>query len=59
MSEAQRGERHPRAKLTEKQVLEIRKRYAALHSQRELAEAFGVSQTAIAEVIQRKTWRHL
>ena len=59
MSEAQRGVNHPRAKLTEGQVLEIRKRYKALHSQRELAEAFGVSQTTIAEVTQRKTWRHL
>ncbi len=48
----------PWAKLTAKQVPEIRARYAAGGvSQRELAREYGVSQVAIGKVIRLKTHR--
>lgn len=48
------------SRLTEVQVLEIRRRYAAGGvSQTALAEQFSVTQTAISLVIRRRTWRHV
>ncbi len=55
-----RGERHPRAKLTQTQVEVIRARYIRGGvSESELAREFGVSQVAIHYIICRKNWRHL
>jgi predicted XRE-type DNA-binding protein len=54
------GERNGQAKLTSDQVLTIRKIYdAGGVFQRELAERFGVTQTAISVITRRKWWRHL
>jgi NUMOD4 motif/HNH endonuclease len=50
------GEDHPRAKLTDKQVREIR---AASATHRELAQRYGVSQVAIHLIRARKTWKHV
>jgi hypothetical protein len=53
-----RGEMHPRAKLTEAGVEYIRDRYAAGGILlRELARMFGVSETAIRDVLSGRTWR--
>ena len=49
-----RGEKHGRAKLTNEQVLEIRRR--SNETQRSLAREFGVAQTTIKDIIHRKTW---
>jgi len=55
-----RGEEHYNAKLTEKQVLEIRARYAAGGtSHQELADQYGVSETTIYYVNNRKSWLHI
>lgn len=55
-----RGEQHHRAKLTEREVREIRRLYATgKYSQRELAAKFGVSQHPIRMAVQWKTWKHV
>lgn len=50
-----RGERTGVAKLTEAGVIEIR-RLAGTVLQQDLAERFGVTQTVISRVINRKRW---
>lgn len=47
-----RGELHQNAKLTDAQVAEIRERYAAGERQVPLAEAYGVSQALVSQVIR-------
>ncbi len=53
----QQGEGIAQSVLTRSDVLEIRERYAAGGIyQRELAHEFGVTQSAISDVINRKNW---
>lgn len=53
------GERHPDTKLTDAQVDEVRRRYAAGGIlQRELAEEYGVAQSLISFLINRRRRRH-
>lgn len=55
-----KGSKAGRAKLTESDVLEIRKRYAAGGvSQDSLAKEYGVSQHTISCIILRKNWTHI
>lgn len=54
-----RGERHGSAKLTEADVREIRHRFEAGETFRELAEAFSVSESCIGLVLHRRTWGHV
>ena len=55
-----RGERSPCAKLTERDVRELRARYAAGGvSQPQLAREYGVTQGAIWCALQGRTWKHL
>jgi hypothetical protein len=54
------GDRVGTAKLTEANVLEIRRRYAAGGvTQKSLAAEFGVKPPAIQAIINRRKWRHL
>jgi len=54
------GEGHRSAKLTDANVLEIRKLYAAGGVfQRELGERFGVSRQNISYILSRKAWAHV
>lgn len=56
----QRGENNGSAKLTEIEVLEIRRLYATgKYSQRQLGKIFGVSKTTIKEIVNRKKWKHI
>lgn len=54
-----RGEAHPRATLTEVAVREIRARAAAGERRCDLARLFGVTRSAVYEVVRRRSWRHV
>lgn len=53
------GQRHPRAKLTTAQVIEIRelKRQGVRH--RAIADQFGVAESTISRIVNNKKWRDL
>jgi hypothetical protein len=52
----QRGSANGRAKLSDANVSEIRQRYANGELQRELGEAFDVSQSNISLILLGKAW---
>jgi len=53
----QRGENHPRSKLTAVQVTEIRALYATgEHSSRQLARQYGVTKAQILNIIHHYQW---
>lgn len=55
-----RGEASGSAKLTESQVLEIRRLYAMGNtSQAKLAKQFSMSVTPISLIVRRATWKHI
>ena len=55
-----RGDRHRNAKLTEESVVEIVRRYFdAAETMTELAGAYGVSPTTIADILHGVTWSHV
>ena len=54
------GERHHQAKLTTRQVLEIRAKYAESKPiLRVLGKQYGVCLQVIHSIVKRKTWRHI
>ena len=53
-----RGNDHPMAKLTDAEVVEIRRAYPA-RSLKQLARAYGVCKSTIGWIVKRGTWRHL
>jgi hypothetical protein len=56
----QHGEQHPCARLTEQNVREIRRIYAAgKASYTDLSRRYGVGVPSIADVIHRRTWKHV
>jgi len=55
-----KGEKHGRVKLSEKEVLEIRRIFATGdYSQTTLGEMFDVSQQHVSDIINRKLWQHI
>lgn len=55
-----RGERVASGKLTADEVSEIRvRRLTRGETQPQLAAAFGVTHQSIADILHRRTWRHL
>lgn len=50
-----RGEDHECAKLTDDEVVEIRKRYDQGTYQQDLAEEYGVSQAQISNIVNKKS----
>ena len=55
-----RGSLQLNSKLTEKQVLEIRKEYTNTKTtQKKLAIEYGVCQQLIGDIINRKKWNHV
>jgi hypothetical protein len=55
-----RGERHPTARLTERDVLAIRKALDSGDKNRaQLAREYGVSHNSLTDIYRRRTWRHL
>lgn len=57
--ESPRGSHVGTSKLTEDQVREIRRRYSAGETQKQLGAEFGVTSVAIHYVVRRITWAHL
>jgi hypothetical protein len=54
------GEDHPNAKMTAKQVLQIRKLYGTgKFLQKDLAARFNVSRASLRKVVSKESWRHL
>ncbi|MDF3046723.1 MAG: sle1 [Ornithinibacter sp.] len=53
------GSVNGQAKLTEAQVVEIRRRVADGEMKKRLAIEYGVDPSTITAVIKRKTWRHV
>lgn len=54
------GEAAGLAKLTNEQVLEMRRLYAEEHiRQVDLAARFGVGQSAVSAILRRRTWSHI
>lgn len=54
-----KGSRHHKAKLTERDVVEIRRRFTAGESRNALAAAFKVCHSSICQILDRTTWRHV
>jgi hypothetical protein len=57
--QAPRGERNGCAKLTEADVIEIRRLYAAGWLQREIGEKFGVRNKTVSKIVRLERWKHL
>jgi len=56
----QRGEKNPRAKLTDARVREIKEQYASGNvSQANLGEIFGVSRSTIESILNGYRWKHI
>ena len=53
------GEKHPKAKLTEANVLEIRRRWAQGDRQVRMAAEYGVNQSQISRIVNGEHWSHL
>lgn len=53
---ASKGESHHRSKLTNDQVIEIRK---SCLSQKQMSNYYGVTVASICKILHRKTWKHL
>lgn len=53
------GESHPRAKLTEPQVIEIRRRADGGEGCQAIAKDYGVSRTTVGDIKYRRSWRHI
>jgi hypothetical protein len=56
-----RGAKNPKARLTEYQVIEIRRRYASGcgKGMKALADEYGVHKTCICFLLTRRSWTHL
>lgn len=54
-----RGERQGMAKLTEPEVLDIRRLVAEGVWRRQIAARFGISHVTVRSIAQRKTWKHI
>ena len=55
-----RGELNGQAKLTEKEVLKIRELYKPrVYTRKMLSLQFGVTESCIKDVVNRKSWKHI
>jgi hypothetical protein len=53
------GEKHPNSKLTNTEVLAIRKQCADGANYSEVARRFGLSDTAVGCIVKRQIWKHI
>ncbi len=55
-----KGSTHADSKLTEKQVLELRKKWATgKYTQAKLGAEYGVKQSLVSQIVNRKVWKHI
>jgi hypothetical protein len=56
-----KGEKHPKRKLNDEQVLSIRREYEEIEeiTYQKLADKYGVSRKSICNIIRRDTWTHI
>lgn len=54
-----RGEDSPNSKVTEAQVIEIRKRVAGGQTMTSVGAAFGINKTTVRHIVNRRTWKHV
>ncbi len=58
--QSNKGVKNPISKLTEEQVIEIRRLFKPREmGRKKLAEIYGVKPTTIKDIIQRRSWNHL
>jgi len=53
------GEDHPMAKLTENDVIEIRRLHATGIKSKDMEKRFGISQASVSLIVNRKGWTHI
>ena len=53
------GEKHSKSKLTDQSVVEIRKQISLGGSQLSVAKKFGVSRSAVRQILSGATWKHV
>jgi len=53
------GSKNAQAKIKEKDVLEIRKRYKEGETQKRLADEFNLSENHLQQIIQRCNWKYI
>ena len=53
------GENAPSSKLTEEQVIDIKKRLQKEETQSSIAKIYGVSRASISKIKHNKTWKHV
>lgn len=56
---APKGEKHSNAKLTEKQIAEIRAMYGGGARQVDLAAQFGINQCHVSRIVRKESWSHV
>lgn len=56
---SRQGSRHHAATVTEADIITIRARRAAGEAGRSLAEAFGLSEASVSDIVHHRTWRHV
>ena len=54
-----RGERHPKAKITEAQVREIRAAVASGETMRSVGSRYGLTSMTVADIHHRRSWKHI
>lgn len=54
-----RGERHPQAKVTAEDVVEIRRRALLGVPTKLIASRFGLSKVQVRHIVTRRNWRHV
>lgn len=55
-----RGQSHERAKITDSQVIEIRSKYIPYkYSYARIGKEYGLDQSTISDIVNRKNWKHV
>lgn len=55
----QRGSEHPRSRLTEADVLEMRRLAAEGVTRAEIGRRYGVYASGVSDIVNRRTWTHI